>query len=385
MIPSVFDPTGILPLQRLRSAMLTALFLVQAAFTFAAGPLQEFTRSINREYNTMSNGMTALYNKYGAVNVNVWQKNTVKIDINIVVNARSQSDADRTFDRIKVNFTNTAGYIKAETFIDPLNGKGWWAGETNSQDFKINYEVWLPANNQLDLRNKYGNAYVAALNGKLMAEIKYGDLRTETLNADADLNISYGKAYLAGVNNLSGQISYGELTLNEAKGDVQLDSKYSELKLEKATNMRLMSKYDDFSLGVVNDLRIQTKYADIKGKWVGSVFITGSYTDIKINTVATALDADLTYGGLTVENLGKDFNDLNIVAKHADVKVMTEKGLRCKFRIEGSHTDIKTPQGATIRRTERNGACEVLEGFIGDSNAKSNVKGKMQYGSFVLR
>ncbi len=45
----------------------------------------------------------------------------------------------------------------------------------------------MPIGNQPDLKNRYGNSKVGDLNGKLTAEIKYGDLRTEAIGNDADL------------------------------------------------------------------------------------------------------------------------------------------------------------------------------------------------------
>ena len=102
------------------------LLCLMAGGTLAAGadcPSQEFSRTINREFNTTADGMTALYNKYGTVNVKTWQNNAVKIDITIVVNAGSQREADKIFDRIKVNFANAVGYVKAETMIENYKAK----------------------------------------------------------------------------------------------------------------------------------------------------------------------------------------------------------------------------------------------------------------------
>ncbi|MFZ4634496.1 MAG: hypothetical protein ACOYNO_09855, partial [Saprospiraceae bacterium] len=91
--------------------------LLPASHALATCPDQEFTRTINRDFGTTANGMAALYNQYGKLNIKTWSENRVKIDITIVVNASDQRSADRIFDRIKVNFTNTAGYVKAETMI----------------------------------------------------------------------------------------------------------------------------------------------------------------------------------------------------------------------------------------------------------------------------
>jgi hypothetical protein len=361
---------------------LLGLFLIQQVAVWAASPEQEFTRTINREFGTLANGMTAIYNKYGTVNVKTWGSNAVKIDITIIVNAKDQRDADKMFERIKVNFANTSGYVKAETMI--ASKSGWWVEDNSCQDFKINYEVSMPVNNQLDLKNKYGNAYVATLNGKLTAEIRYGDLRTEAINNDADLNIAYGKAFLTRVNNLYGQLSYSKLSLDQAR-DVQFDSKYSELNLSVAGAVRLTSKYDDLSFGSLEDLRLQTKYSDVKLQKARAAYFTTQYTDVRITGVGDAIDADMCYGSLKIESLGRNFNDVNIVGKYTDVLIATERGASFRFDAETNYAGLRTPSGATIRRRDDSGAREVVEGYVGDSNAKGVVKARLSYGDFVLR
>lgn len=348
----------------------------------AKGPEQEFTKKINREFTTTANGMTALYNKYGKVHVNTWDKNSVKIDISIVVNADNQRDADKVFEQINVNFTNTSGYVKAETMVK-TDDKKWWPGNS-CKDFKINYTVWMPVGNQLDLKNRYGNSYVAALNGKLTAEIRYGDLRTEAINNDGDLSIGYGKASIAKVRNLSGHISYGGLILTEAT-DVQVDTKYSEFQVDNAKTVRVTSKYDDFNLGDIQDLRVQTKYANLRVEKAGAAFVTAQYSDVKVNNVSGTVDADLTYGSLKVNALARNFSGANIVGKYTDVQMNVESGATFRIDAEGTHTDFKTPQSATINRQDSNGSRSTLTGFVGSANASSVVKARLTYGDFVLK
>ena len=348
----------------------------------ANGPDQEFTKKVNREFSTMANGMTAIYNKYGKINISTWTNNTVKIDITIIVNAKDQRDADKMFDRIKVNFINTAGYVKAETMVD-MENSNWWPSST-CQDFKINYEVWMPADNQLDLKNKYGNSYVASINGKLLAEIKYGDLRTETVNNDADLFVGYGKATLAKVRNLSGQISYGGLNVTEAN-DVQVDTKYSEFQIDRANSIRVTSNYDDFNLRVIKDLRIQTKYANLRVQNAQAAFVTAQYTDVRVLNVAETVDADLTYGSLKIEALGRNFSEAKIVGKYTDVAMNVERGTTFRFDAQGMNTDLHTPSGATIRRRDDQGSHSTVEGFVGDANSPRMVKARLSYGDFVLK
>jgi hypothetical protein len=362
--------------------VLAALFFAASVAIFAHGPNKEFTRTINREFGTTANGMTAISNKYGAVNVKTWSNNSVKIDITIIVNAKDQREADKTFDRIKVNFANAAGYVKAETVI--IDKSGWWIEENSCQDFKINYEVWMPSGNQLDLKNKYGNAYVANMSGKLTADIKYGDLRTEAISNDADLNLAYGKVYIMRVNNLYGQVSYGRLNLTNAR-DIQFDSRNSVINLEQAGNVRLTSKNDELKFGNLEDLRLQTKYSDLKLQRAHAAYFTTQYTDVKIVNVGTAVDADMCYGSLKIESLGRNFNGVNIIGKYTDVIIAAEPGAAFRFDAEGNYTEMRTPVKAIIRRRDDQGSRETVQGFVGDANARGVVKARLSFGDFVLR
>lgn len=344
-------------------------------------PKQEFTRTLNREFSTTADGMTALYNKYGTVNVKTWQSNSVKIDITIVVNAGSQRDADKVFDRIKVNFANAAGYVKAETMIESQSGISWG---NDCKDFKINYEVSMPIGNQLDLKNKYGNSYVAPLNGKLIAEIKYGDLRTEALGNDADLNLGYGKGYVARVNNIYGQVSYSQLSIAEAR-EIQLDTKYSELKSERASALRLTSKYDDFELGDVDDLRLQTKYANLRVRNARAAYITAQYTDVRIANLTETADANLSYGSFKVENISRNFSNVNITGKYTDVQLYAEKSAAYRFELETNYADIKSPVGASFKSQYKSGSSEKMEGHVSDASAKGLIKVNLKYGGLALK
>lgn len=366
----------------IRIVAIWGLLLTTSVSVFANRPTQEFTRTINREFGTTSNGMTAIYNKYGKVNIKTWANKSVKIDITIIINAKDQRDADKTFERIKVNFANASGYVKAETMI--ASKSGWWIDENTCEDFKINYEVWMPSGNQLDLKNKFGNSYVATMSGKLTAEIKFGDLRTEAISNDADLNISNGSAYLSRVNNLFGQISYGKLSVTNGK-DVQFDSKFSEVNLENVDNVRLTSKNDELNFGNLKDLRLQTKYSDLKLQNAHAAYFTTQYTDVRIANVGLAVDADMTYGSLKIASLGRNFNGVNIVGKYTDVIIDAEHGASFRFDAKGNYTGMRTPKGATIRHRDDKGSWETVEGFVGDANARGVVKARMSYGDFVLR
>lgn len=365
--------------------MLLCLFVAPSPHIWAKEPVQEFSKTIQREFSTAADGTTALYNKYGNVKVKTWQNNSVKIDITIVVNAKNQREADETFNRINVNFTNAWGYVKAETMIaEASNNNIWWPTVRTGCDYRIHYDVWMPISNQLDLKNKYGNAWVGELNGKLLADIKYGDLRAETVNNDAQVNVGYGNAWLTRVKNLYGQVSYSKLNVTQAD-DIQLDTKYSETEVEKANNLRITSKYDEFKLGIVDELRLQTKYANLRSTDIRAAYVTAQYSDMGFATVRESVDADMTYGKLDIDALGRNFSNVNIVGKYTGVTVSVERGAAYRFDAEVNHADAHVPQAATVKNRSDSGQRETVQGYLGNEGAKGLVKARLSYGDFMIR
>lgn len=369
----------------INAILFLGFFLAQGAVARAAisepgrCPEQEFTRSVQREYSTTADGMTAIYNQNGRVNIKTWQNNTVRINIAIVVHARDERAAESTFDRIKVNFLSTAGYVKAETVIEPPS---FWSSDDSG--YEVNYDVWMPAGNQLDLKNKYGNSWLGPLQGKLTAEIRYGELRTEAISADADISLNNGKVWITRANNITGQMSYSTLNVTEAR-NVQLDSRYSEARVDKASNVRITSKCDEFNIGNVDELRLQTKYAVMKLNCAHTAFITAQYSDLDIATLSNALDADVQYGSLDVTTLSRHFNDVNIVAKYTPVVIGVERGCAFNFDAEAQDADVHYPEGVTLRKRSDTGATEIVKGYLGNPNAKSKVKARLISGDIIIK
>jgi hypothetical protein len=381
-------------IRSIKAWLIGALLLtIQGNTALAFGPKQEFSRTINREFSTTALGTTALYNKYGKVNVSTWANNSVKIDITIIVNASNQGCADKMFNRINVNFTNTAGYVKAETFISDNNsnwsnwdcGGNWLTGNaTGGQGFKINYDIWMPATNNLDLKNKYGNAYVAALQGKLYAEIKYGNLRTETLAQDADLYLGYGKASIAKVNNVYGTISYSDLDIVEAR-EIQAEAKYSNFKIGRAAALRMSAGYSDFELGDIDELRMDARYTDVIARGIQVCFFKGQYSDLKVANLAKILDTDQSYGSARIDQVSRNFTYITVVSRYTDVSLGIQPGANYTFDLEGSYTDLDVPAGATVLRESKSGSRKTMTGHFGDGNTSSTLKARLSYGELSIR
>lgn len=347
-------------------------------------PEREFAKKINREFRIAPTGTTALYNKYGNVKVNTWANPLVKLEITILVNAPDQRTADRILERIQVNFLNTADYVKVETVIEPEERSRSRVFSIRTTDFQIHYDVWLPADNSLDVKNRYGDAYVSNLKGKLMADIRYGALRGENLRGDADVSIHYGKISLNQVHNLTGYLSYADLLADRAE-EISLDTRYSDIRIRQAERVSLTSKYDKLNFGEVSTLRLQARYGDLGGQQVNSLFITGQYMNLRLERVIETLDADLSYGKIDIRSLGRQFSQARVQARYTDVKIAVESGAAFRLDAEAKRTAVHTPHLLHYTRMETLEGQVKVSGFVGDARAPRVILARLQYGDFVLK
>jgi hypothetical protein len=346
----------------------------------------EFTKTMSREFGTTPDGTVALYNKYGKVDVRTWSENKVKIDVSIVVVARDQSEANATFDRINVNFMSTYGYVKAETIINCSTGWSWsnlWGGYDNAQDYKINYLVYMPVNNNIDLKNSYGDSYLASFNGKLTAEIKYGDLKSTDMSNDVELDLAYGDAHFKSMGDLRTDVSYGKLFIEYAKS-AQAETKYSELRMGTCTDLRIVSMYDQVDVKAAKSLKIQTKYSDLKLGKIGSLYLTGQYTDTKVDQISESLDADVNYGDMVVASLGDRFQTVQFVGNYSDLKIVPVSASQSySFDLKGTYGDMRYPRAALVGTEDRSSNSQTVRGKVnGGSGGKISVR--LNYGDVTI-
>lgn len=346
-------------------------------------PQQTFVKNINREFNTTAKGTTSIYNKHGNVTVNTWNEKKVKFEITITVNSGSQSDASKVLDQLNVNFINTNGYVKAETVIGTLDAN-------RLQDFKVNYKVWIPTDNQLELSNRYGDSELGNLNGNLTANIKFGDLKTGNVLADINLKTEFCKAVIPSVQNLYGWANDGQIILDNAKM-VQLETERSSCTFRRAEDIRLTSRFDQVDIGVAGNIIMHTKYGSCNVLSVNSMIVTSCHSKTVVDHVSKSMNADLQSGGLEIKNVQNGFDKLELSANNAMVKVNMDETSYC-YELSGNNTRINLPTSESATTTAGPSAVKInslsgsftKQGCFGETSTQSKITAKMNNGALVL-
>jgi len=354
----------------------------QESFAYAK---KEFSKVIQKEFSTSAEGNVYLENRYGDVNIQTWDKNQVAIEVTILVEANSEENANKVFDRINIDLSNTSSSISAVTSIeDSSSSWSWWSGwsNNNDDDFKIHYEVKMPSTNQLDLKNKYGNSYVALLDAPTKVEIKYGNLQMEGINNDLELIMGYGNGTISHAKNVDIDVKYSQLEFEEVK-DVNIISKYSALDITQLGDLKSSSKYDKYDLGTLNELRSDGKYDKFRIKEINQLTATAKYSHYTIEKLMQRADLELSYGGAKIRALAPNFTEVNLDGSYADFNIEIANVSNYQLDIQTKYADLRYPIGIDLTHEEKDNFSENIKGNMGGKSG-GLIKARLNYGGIKI-
>jgi hypothetical protein len=344
---------------------------------------QQFTKTFNKTFNVNAKHLVVLSNKYGKVDVKTGNTNQVVINVTITVETSSDKSAQKIFDRINIAFSEGPDFVKAETDIESQSGINIGNWGNNSSDYRIDYDVTMPAGNMLDVSNKYGNTHVAALTNWVKMEQKYGDFRIDAAGS-MSIALAYGGGTIGQVNGLSGTVSYGKLSSRGTK-DVDLKTKYSEFKFDKVSTMNLQSAYDDYEVNDVNTIKIDSKYGDFSLGNVNNISVASAYTDFKIKQIESYALMKTSYGDVKIEDVKNGFNSLDFNGNYTDYTVGMDPSVSYQLDVKTSYGDVRRPSSLKSTVEKEKGSSLEIIGVVGDGNTKSTIKVRLNYGDLRLK
>ena len=368
------------PVYKFISILALALLIVPMGL--ASAPKAEFSKTIKREFSIDPNGLTQFITKYGRLDVKTWDKDRVKIEVTIRVQARSEENAQKVFEQIRIDFTSSSNLVKAETIVE--SGSSWNLWGSSKSDFTIDFEVFLPNAVTLDVTHKYGDVFTADFAGRVMMALKYGNLRMDELSNDLNLTLSYGNATIAAVRDAEATIAYSNLTLAKVR-DGKLTTKYSNVSIEEGNYIQSESKYDNYRMGSISKLNNRGSYGAVEVEKIEDLTSSCRYTDLKIEEISNSADLDLQYGGARLENVRKGFSEIRLNGRYSDFKVQVEEGANYQLEATAKYAGILYPSSLNVTYEKEQAAYHEVTGHKGVANARSVIKVRLDYGGLKMK
>jgi hypothetical protein len=234
----------------------------------------EKSKSYSKSYTVDGNDVINIDNRFGKITVNTWAKNEVKVDVQIKVAANDDDKAQKLLDNVTIRDSKDGSGVYFKTNINTNNDDNSWSlfggKHNNVRKMEVNYTVYMPVKNPMNISNKYGSTDLPDLEGKLNINNSYGSLVAKALsNPGNQITVKYGSATIGALNGSDLDVAYGSLNLGECN-KLNADISYGSAKIGRITTSGNINVKFSGALSIgdvdknVKNLAVNASYSSVK-------------------------------------------------------------------------------------------------------------------------
>lgn len=352
--------------QKFNFSLILGFLLVAGQLIYAQ---DEVTKEFHKEFQTSKNTALTLDNKYGDIDVKDWDKSVVQVDVIVSIKNSNREKAERLLSYIDVVFTEEGNDIAAKTvFDDKFNTTSTWRDDN---DLSIDYTVHMPKDIQLNLFNKYGNAFINEITGRATIAIKYGKLKANRIYRGnekplTEIDLGYSDASIEESDWLKVTMKYSKLNLN-ISGAIVLMSKYSHVSVDECSSIVIEGKYDVYRFGKLANL-----------------VSASDYSNFEVEEISEKLSMETEYSDCKVDYVPASFKSIDITTRYGGYKIGIDENASYQLNGQAEYAKISYPDIGKVSRIMENTSMQV-NGTVGkDINPDATVRITSKYGSVKL-
>jgi len=316
-------------------------------------------RDYKRSFAVPENAKVEVISKYGEVIVQSWDQDSVRFEVVVRAEGKNSAVVAKSMAKVDAKFREVGSVISAVTEIS--SGRGFFGnvmseveGVMGNNKLKIDYQVWLPKDVMLSVENKFGDLYMASLDGRVDLNISHGDIKANNLTKSLTLKHSFGKS------------SFG--TLNE--GIFTLRG--SELKIDEASNLNIESGSSEIRIDKIGSVQFNSRNDKIHLLDAEEIICEGSFTYLTSDLLRKSARLDFSYGDILLNRIVKDFGTVDITGKSTDINLILNQASYIKTYIKGPEDRMILPNSMLTMQKElfTNEGKISLSGFVGNTNTR---------------
>jgi len=318
---------------------------------------------MSKAFQISQNASLEVINKYGDVIFETWNKDSVRIEVNIIAEAKKTDVVDQLIEMAVVEIEKKGSFIIAET--DWGRNTSFWNKSLNElsrafgadQKIQIDYKVFCPDDLNLDVQNKFGDVFLPAFRGEVILDLSHGDLRCRNMSNPKNVKVAYGKALLDKLDKGMVTLEFAELRTRSAN-EISIFSRSSEIYVDNANTLTFDSRNDELFLGKVNKLN-------------GDMY----FSNCEVTLLEDAVDVNQSYGSFTVKELAETFSIIKVSPKKSEVVFYTSETMNYNFSVylKNGEEFASVPEQIEITADERLEDGRLIEGSWGKPNPNQKI------------
>src|SRR2546430_13037123 len=178
---------------------------------FGANAQEQVTKDFQKSVTLGAGQSVRVEHKFGEVRLHGEPGREVKISATIRVQANSRDEAESFAQKIQIEVQQTGEGVRIKTNY-PDEEKHSFFRLSKNPSYSVNYDIAMPADAPLNVRNSFGSVDASRIHGAVDIENSHGSLTVHDAGG-ARLFNSFGSIELMG--------AAGSVTINDNNGSVQ--------------------------------------------------------------------------------------------------------------------------------------------------------------------
>jgi hypothetical protein len=353
------------------SGLLCAALLCTAGPSRAASSGQEqVSRDFHQTVSLGAGQSVRVEHKFGSVNLHGEPGREVKISATIRAQASSHEEAESFAQKIKIEVQQTSEGVRIKT-IYPDEEKSWFRSSKHSS-WSVSYDIGMPADAPVAVRNSFGSVDVAGVHGAADIENGYGTLTVRDAGTGRWTN-AFGSIELNGAaGNTSISDNNGSVQAADVKGTLEVRNRFGSITTKNIQGAATITGGNGtVTLLDAASANITTSFGSVDARNIrGDLSVRDNNGNVEISSIGGAADVTSSFGNVTFTDIR---GRLNCTTNNGRVKGSSVTGASVTIRDSFGNIELDTISGALD--------AETSNGKIYVRDARGSVTLKSSFGA----
>jgi hypothetical protein len=206
--------------------MYKALLLIPSfLILFTASAKETFKKEFDKSYTVDSNVLVDLHSGFSEVTITNGSADKVQIHVEVLVDAKSEQEAQKLFNKIEVVMTGAKSKVTLKTEMD--------GDFDNDDDWSIKITISMPSTGGLNADQSFGSLKIQEIRGESDIHVSYGSLKASKLShAENKVKVSFGEGEIDHLGGGDITVEFGSLDIDRLTASSKLKCGYGELDID---------------------------------------------------------------------------------------------------------------------------------------------------------
>jgi DUF4097 and DUF4098 domain-containing protein YvlB len=295
------------------------------------------------EADAAPGGVVEIVNRFGSVNVQASEGNSITLDVAKTVRAANKEEADSRAGQFTFSISNQDGRLRIVSSLDEGAAEG-----NGRQRYKSSLVVRVPRSVSLQINNRYGAVEASGLMGDQSISNRYGQVTLRGIEGAVTVENRYATVIAERISGGTAITNrYGSVTATEVGGPVRIENRYGSVDVRDVKGNAVISN----SYSAISAANIE-----------GSLLITGRNNSVDIEGVVGALAVETSYRAMNVRGAQDRLEARNL---HGDITITFDRPPLQPVVISGEYGDVvlNLPSGSAFTLDARTRSGEMSSEF----------------------